>query len=161
MSNRPNNLIQANTYQKKYLTEQQRISIRVFIRSALSDVEVDIFLRFVRSCQDISEFLHGGWHKVDVALLTLYWMGKHEVARSRDMKRQFGIPRCTFFKCVEKLMVGVELFNKQHIVWGSIGERKQIAQKTMPPDYNHCTGIIDGVHIHIKVSSVLKLFLYY
>lgn len=151
MSTTPSNLAQANIYQKRYLPQAQRVSARTQLRSALSEVEIDVVLQFMKDCQDVAEFLHGGWWKVDITLMLLYWMGKHEVARGREMERYFGIPRCTFFRCVEKLMTGVELFNKHNIVWGTIAERLSVAQQTMPANYSHCTGIIDGVHVHIKV----------
>ena len=154
------NLRLAHLYRKRYLTEQQRTLVRENLASALSSIEIEHVLNFVQSCNEVPDFLNGGWCKTDITLLVMYWMVRHECARSRHLKRMFGIPRCTFFKCLQKLQPGLALFNEANIVWGTLEQRKTVADATMPSSLSHCTGIIDGVHVHVKVRNFFCLIIY-
>jgi hypothetical protein len=143
--------------QGRILKNKSIIIIIIIIYQKLPEPLVREFINFINE-SNAPRTVNGGFSKEDTAYMLLYYMLFSEEVNTKNFKEKLGMPGSQWAGALEKFLGSVEEFNKIHIVCGRLSERR-IAACTMSTNNQHCTGILDGVHIKVLYLKASDQFL--
>lgn len=123
-------------------------------------VHIEDFQEFEDHMGEIDFKLSYGYSGRQVALIILHYMLFHDQIKTRDTNYEYGLPSNGITRLLDKVGAKIEEYVNANLQMGTYEERAEHARRHLPNELQNplATLIIDGTHVPISYSDVLKWF---